>query len=116
MDKTHAPTAPCPGERSRIIRDHLAHLGLDEEHVGLVADLGSFDLLRRKGNLFDEGVAAVFGLADAEAELLGLCFHAGKFTLTQAAQWLVGRGFAPLFFGRLRCPPGRFCWACDCGL
>jgi len=98
MDKTFAPTAHCPGERSRNILDHFAHLGTDEEHVALVATFGKFDLLRRNGDLLDESVAAVFGLAGAEAELLGLCFHAGKFTPAQAAQWLAGRGIAPLDF------------------
>jgi hypothetical protein len=75
----------------------LSHfLGPDEEHVALLANLGKFDLLRRKGDLLDEGVAAVFGLVDGVAELLGLCFHAEKFTPAEAAKWLAERGFTPL--------------------
>jgi hypothetical protein len=113
MDKTHAPTAQCPGDSSRTILDHLAHFGPDEEHVALLANLGKFDLLRRKGDLLDEGVAAVFGLASGAAELLGLCFHAEKFTPAEVAKWLAERGFTPLIIvpnsdrDRLRCPTGR---------
>ncbi len=86
-----SPTAHC-----RTILHHI--LGPDEEHVALLANLGKFDLLRRKGDLLDEGVAAVFGLLDADAELLALCFHVRKFTPAEAAQWLARRGFAPLIF------------------
>jgi hypothetical protein len=113
MDKTYAPTAPCSGESSRTILDHLADLGIDEEHVALLASLNRFDGLRRKDNLLDEGVASVFGLAGAEVELLALCFHARKFTSAQAALWLAGRGIAPLIFvsnsgrDRHRCLIGR---------
>ena len=110
--------------KAREKTDGLAHakaaapswtisLGPDEEHVALLANPGKFDLLRRKGDLLDEGVAAVFGLAGGKAELLGLCFHAGKFTPAEAAKWLAGRGFTPLIIvpnsgrDRLRCPTGR---------
>lgn len=82
---------PC-----RTILYHVIQLGADEEHVALLRNCGKFDLLRRKSDLLDEGVAAIFGLADADAELLGLCFHADKFTPAQAVQWLVERGFALL--------------------
>jgi len=43
-------------------------------------DLLRFGLLRRWDDLFDEGVVGVFGIMSGEAELVGLCFHAGKFT------------------------------------
>jgi len=101
-----SPTAHC-----RRILNHI--VGPDEEHVALLASLGKFDLLRRKGDLLDEGVAAVFGLANGAAELLGLCFHAEKFTPAEVAKWLTERGFAPLIIvpnadrDRLRCPTGR---------
>jgi hypothetical protein len=65
-----------------------------EYHVVLV-NAGPFDRLLRKDDLLDEGVAAVFGLAGAEAELLGLCFHAGKFTPAQVAAWLAERRLTP---------------------
>jgi hypothetical protein len=43
-------------------------------------------------------VAALFGLASGEADLVGLCFDAGRFTPARAARWLAGRGFLPLLF------------------
>jgi len=99
MDKTYAPTAAgCPGESSHTILDHLAHLGTNEEHLALLVSLDEFEVLQRKGDLLEEGVAAVFGLVAAEVELLALCFHVRKFSPAQAAQWLAGRGIAPLIF------------------
>jgi len=98
MDKSYGPTARCPGESSRTILDHLADLGTNEEHVALLANLDEFDLLQRKGDYLEEGVAAVFGLVGAEVELLALCFHVREFSPAQAAQWLAGRGIAPLIF------------------
>jgi hypothetical protein len=74
----------------------LQHLIPGEEHVALLAVPAGSDPLRRKDDLLDDGVAALFGLAGGEAELLGLCFDAGQFTPAQAARWLAGRGFAPL--------------------
>ncbi len=50
------------------------------EHVALLGNAGRFDLLRRKDDLLPDGVAVVFRLAGGEAELLRLCFHAGKLT------------------------------------
>ena len=111
MDKTHAPTAHFPGESSRTILNHL--LGPDEEHVALLANLGKCDLLRRRSDFLDEGVAAVFGLNGEKAELLGLCFHAEMFSPAEVAQWLAERGFTPLIIipnsdrDRLRCPAHR---------
>jgi hypothetical protein len=108
MDKTHAPTAHSPGESSRTILNHL--LGPDEEHVALLTNLGKFDMLRRRSDLLDEGVAAVFGLNGGKAELLGLCFHAEMFSPAEVAKWLAERGFTPLIIvpnsdrDRLRCP------------
>ena len=77
---------------------HFAKHFAVEEHVALLEHPGNFYLLRRKEDFLDEGVAAVFGLADANAELLGLCFHAGRFTPAQAVEWLAGRGIEPLIF------------------
>ena len=53
-------------------------------------------LLCRTDDLLDDGVAAIFGLAGEEAELLGLCFDAEQFTPAEAALWLARHGFAPL--------------------
>ena len=53
-------------------------------------------MLGRQDDFLDEGVAAIFGVAGGEAELLGLCFHARKFTSVEAKTWLSERGFAPL--------------------
>jgi hypothetical protein len=85
-----SPTAHC-----RTVLDLI--LGPDEEHIALLAS-SEFDLLRRKGDLLDEGVDAVFGLSGGAAELLGICFHTEKFTPAQASHWLAGRGFMPLIF------------------
>jgi hypothetical protein len=74
----------------------VAHLVPPEEHVALLALPARSDLLCRKDDLIDDGVAAIFGLAGGQAELLGLCFEAGRFTPAEAALWLARRGFAPL--------------------
>jgi len=77
----------------------LAHLVSNDEHVALLVNSAAkFNLLRRKHDLFDDGVAAIFGMAGGEAELVGLCFHAGKFTPAESATWLAGWGFKPLHF------------------
>lgn len=88
---------PDPDDSSRALPAHFAQQ-IAEEHVAVLENPGNFDLLRRKGDLLDEGVAAVFGLVDTSAELLGLCFDAGKFTPAEATRWLAGRGFTPLVF------------------
>jgi hypothetical protein len=67
-----------------------------EEHVAVLENPGRFNRLRRKDDLLDEGVAAVFGLAGPKAELLALCFHVRKFTPAEVAKWLAERGFVPL--------------------
>jgi len=87
-----------PGESSLAIPVQVAHLGSSEEHVARLVDLRRFGLFRRWDDLLDEGVAAVFGITGGEAELVGLCFHAGKFTPAESATWLAGRGFTPLLF------------------
>ena len=66
-----------------------------DEYLVVLVNTGRFDRLLRKDDLLDEGVAAVFGLTGAEAELLGLCFHAGRFTPIQVAAWLAERRFPP---------------------
>jgi len=77
---------------------HLAHLTLAEEHVALLGTPDGFYRLLRKDDLLDDGVAVVFRWAGAEAELLGFCFHAGKFTAIAAMTWLAEWGFRPLLF------------------
>jgi hypothetical protein len=98
MDNSASIMAQGPGEKSLAIPDQLAHLGSEEEHVALLGNPGRFDLLRRKDDLLDDGVAAVFRLANGEAELLRLCFHAGTFTPAEAMTWLAERGLKPLLF------------------
>ena len=95
MDKYASIKAHGPGESRLAIPVQLAHLGSGEEHVALLVDLRRFGLLRRWDDLLDEDVAAIFGLASGEAELLALSFHAGKFTSDRAVSWLAGRGFKP---------------------
>jgi len=77
---------------------HLLHRLPDEEHFALLKSSGRFDRFLRKGDLLDEGVAAVFGLVGVEAELLGLCFDSRKFTPTEAATWLAEWGFPVMQF------------------
>ena len=98
MDNPASILAQDPGESGRTIPVLPADLGSGKEHVARLMDLSEFGLLRRWDDLFDEGVAAVFGLASGEAELVGLCFHAGKFTPAESATWLAERGFKPLLF------------------
>jgi hypothetical protein len=69
-----------------------------EEHVALLAMPARSNPLRRKDDLLDDGVAAIFRLASGEADLVCLCFDAGQFTPAKAAGWLAGRGFMPLLF------------------
>jgi hypothetical protein len=92
MNNSVSILAQGPGE------SRLAHLGFGEELVARLVDLRRFGLLRRWDGLLDEGVAAVFGITGGEAELVGLCFHAGKFAPARAATWLAERGFKPLLF------------------
>jgi len=85
-----------PGEGGLTRPVLLSDLVSGEEQVARLVDLHRFGLLRRWDNLLEEGVAAVFGVAGGEAELVGLSFHAGKFTPARAATWLAERGFKPL--------------------
>src|SRR5690348_5129453 len=71
----------------------LAPVVSADEYLVLLVNAGRFDRLLRKEDFLDEGVAAVFGLAGEEAELLGLCFHAGEFTPARVAAWLAERRF-----------------------
>jgi hypothetical protein len=98
MDNFASIMAQGPGESGLALPVHLAEVGPGEEHVALLADPRRFGPLRRWDDLLDEGVAAVFGITGGEAELVGLCIHAGKFTPAGAATWLAERGFTPLLF------------------
>jgi hypothetical protein len=98
MDNFASIMAQGPGASGLALPVHLAEVGPGEEHVAVLADPRRFGPLRRWDDLLDEGVAAVFGITGGEAELVGLCFHAGTFTPAEAATWLVGRGFTPLLF------------------
>jgi hypothetical protein len=102
MDDSGSIGAQGPGEGGLAVPARLARLGPGGEHVAGLADLRRFGLLRRWDDLLDEGVAAVFGMAGGEAELVGLCFHPGKFTPAEATTWLAGRGFTPLRFACAR--------------
>jgi hypothetical protein len=85
-------------------------LGSVEEHVAVLLDLQKFGLFRRWDDLLDEGVAAIFGVASGKAELLALCFHAGKFTRARSATWLAHRRFKPLRFVPTRRAVSGFIW------
>lgn len=58
----------CPDESKLTIPVLLSDLGSSEEHVAFLADFRRFGVLRRWADLFDEGAAAVFGLANRESE------------------------------------------------
>jgi hypothetical protein len=87
-DRVPAPQA----ENKLAFPAWLPHVVPDTEYVVLLGDPGRFSLLRRKDDLLDDGVAALFGVG-GEAELVGLCFQAGRFSPAQAAHWLGERGF-----------------------
>ena len=70
------------------------HSWTNEYHV-VLRNASRFDRLVRKDDFLDEGVAAVFGLAGEQAELISLSFHAKKFTPAQVAAWLAERRFTP---------------------
>jgi hypothetical protein len=78
------------------VPSRLPHLIPDKEHVAPLAIPARPGLVRRKDDLLDDGVAAVFGLAGGQADLVSLSFDAGRFTPAEAALWLARRGFAPL--------------------
>ncbi len=72
--------------------------GPGQEHEAVLQAAGEHDLLRRREDLFDEGVSAVFTIRLGEAGLHALCFDAGRFTAEQARTWLRDRGLeAPHF-------------------
>jgi hypothetical protein len=96
MENSASIRAHFPGERIHSGPVLLAFLGPDEAHVAPLLESRRFGLLRRKDDLLAEGVAAVFGLAEGVTEPLALCFHAEKFTPTEAANWLTERGITPL--------------------
>ena len=73
----------------------LPPIAATDEYLVVLRNARRFDRLLRKDDFLDEGVAALFGLAGQEAELLSLSFHAGKFTPTQVAVWLAERRFTP---------------------
>ena len=98
VDNSAPILAQGPGESDLALPARRAHPAPAEEHVALLGNPGRFDLLRRKDGLLADGVAALFGITGGEAELLGLCFHAGTFTPAEAKTWLAGRSFKPLLF------------------
>lgn len=73
----------------------LPHHPSMDEYLVVLVNANRFDRLLRKDDFLDEGVAAVFGLAGEEVELLGLSFQAGKFTPAQVVAWLSERKFTP---------------------
>jgi hypothetical protein len=97
VPKSHSILAPCPGEMVLALLIHLAHAA-EGEYVALLGNPGRFASFRRRDDLFDDGVAALFGLEGADAELLGFSFHAGKFTAAEAATWMNERAFTRRLF------------------
>jgi hypothetical protein len=56
------------------------------------------DILCRKDDLLDEGVAVVFSIRGGEAVPVALFFRAGQFTPAEADTWMRERGFDVLLF------------------
>ena len=86
---------------SNALFDLPSHISTDEYLVVLL-NATRFDRLLRKDDLLDEGVAAVFGLAGEQAELLSLSFQAEKFTPAQVTAWLADRKFSSPVAGPIR--------------
>ncbi|HLN28576.1 MAG TPA: hypothetical protein VK395_12610 [Gemmataceae bacterium] len=98
MDKSHWTVKAHQGDSCPTLPFGPAHFVPNEEHVAVLGTGSRFDLLRRKDDFLDEGVAALFDLASGKAELLALSFQTGKFTPARATTWLAERGFKPLLF------------------
>jgi len=98
MNKFVSIRGDCAGEINLSVLVDLAFVAPDEEHVALLVESRRFAMFRRKDDLLAEGVAAVFGVTDGEAELLGLCFSGERFTHKEAANWLVEQRLTPLLF------------------
>jgi hypothetical protein len=99
-DKRRAP-GPLAGredESNSALPAALIDLVAKEEHIALLTKPGAFQRFGRRDDLLDGGVAALFGLVGAEAELLGLCFQAGKFISAEAVEWLARHCLWPLLF------------------
>jgi hypothetical protein len=87
------PVSSRQADRGFTVLIPLSQSVTDGEHVALLADPGRFRRLRRSDDLFDDGVAALFGLTGGEAELVGFAFDAGTFSPAEATHWLRERGF-----------------------
>jgi hypothetical protein len=74
---------------------HLSPRFSTDEHLVMLMRARRFDRLLLKNDFLDEGVAAAFGLAGEEVELLGLSFHSEKFSPAQIAAWLAERRLTP---------------------
>jgi hypothetical protein len=98
MNKFVSIRGDCAGEINLSVLVDLAFVRLDEEHVALLVESRRFPMFRRKDDLLAEGVAAIFGVTNRTAELLGFCFNGERFTHAEAANWLAERRFAPLHF------------------
>lgn len=68
------------------------------EHVAMLREPGDFDLLRRKDDLFAEGVSTEFGIRGEQADLQAFYFDAARFSADQAQDWLSQRGLKPCRF------------------
>lgn len=68
------------------------------EHTALLDNTFDYDTLRRKDDLFDNGVATVFRIKDGKASLHAFLFRKEQFTPVEARTWLNTYGFVPLHF------------------
>ncbi len=68
------------------------------DHTAVLSEPAEDDVLRRKDDLLDDGVDAVFAVRAGEADLHALCFDAEHFTVEEAREWLLAWGLRPLLF------------------
>jgi len=68
------------------------------EHAAIFNLPEAYDELRRRDDLLDEGVHAVFGLRDGRAHLQALLFQARAFDPAASRDWLKERRLVPILF------------------
>jgi hypothetical protein len=93
MTRSSCIDSSCPRRANLAHRLLLPDL-VRNEHAALLREPHDYDRLHRRDDLFDEGVATVFGIKHGEAELQAFCFDSDRFTADQARAWLRERGLA----------------------
>lgn len=66
------------------------------DHVALLRSPDEFEQLVCRSDLFDDGVTAVFGIANNCATLQGVSFNATRFSADHARDWMKDHGLKPM--------------------